>query len=261
MKNLCVLFILIFLTVMFAVHGQTHSQMKMIDEKSIIKDMDGKIITLKQCNKLLEQNQYILDPKIDEKGYVVEFILRKASTEEIMQLKELKAMNSGSSAHTQKVSGKDRSGEMQQEDEVSQLIGTKAPAVIVVDMNGKVFSEDDLQGKVLVVNFWFTKCIPCKEEIPKLNLLMKKYSSRGDIVFIAPTFDDKKMTTQFLSKIPFDYHIVIDAQPIIERFNVKGYPSNIVIDKKGNFHFISVGAEAKIEEKLESAIQSALSPE
>ena len=67
------------------------------------------------------------------------------------------------------------------------------------DMNGKKVSVRDLRGKIVVLNFWATWCVPCRAEMPMLVEAEKEYAPRG-VVFIAISLDDR----QTRSKIP-DY--------------------------------------------------------
>src|ERR687893_223477 len=65
-----------------------------------------------------------------------------------------------------------------------------APAFSLTSMDGKKFELASLRGKVVVINFWFTGCPPCIEEMPKLNELVEKFKDK-DVVFIAPTWDNE----------------------------------------------------------------------
>ncbi len=59
-----------------------------------------------------------------------------------------------------------------------------APAFTGVDLNGKEWNLEKLQGKIAVINFWFINCAPCKEEMPALNELKAKYADQENIEFI-----------------------------------------------------------------------------
>ncbi|MGK0389630.1 MAG: peroxiredoxin [Maribacter sp.] len=133
-----------------------------------------------------------------------------------------------------------------------------APAFSIADMNGNVVNLDSLKGKVVVLNFWFTRCNPCIEEMRELNGLVKQYKDNEDVVFLAPTFDDKATVTTFLKKKTFDYTILPDAKSILDEYIVMGYPSNLVLDKKGDIQYQSMGFRHQIDAVLNDEIKYAL---
>src|SRR5579872_4111987 len=75
------------------------------------------------------------------------------------------------------------------------------------DLNGKKVRLRDFQGKVVVVNFWATWCIPCMHEMPMLVEAEKEYSGRG-VVFVAASLDDDKARAKipaFVSKYQISF--------------------------------------------------------
>lgn len=128
-----------------------------------------------------------------------------------------------------------------------------APLFSGKDMNGETLSSADWQGKVVVLNFWFTGCTPCKAEIPDLNRLVAEFK---DVVFVAVAINDAETLPAFLKKFPFHYRILPDPrQEIAQRFTVKLYPTHIVIDQKGNLYFRRDGGGSGIYNELASVIR------
>ncbi len=83
--------------------------------------------------------------------------------------------------------------------ELIGLTGQKAPDFTSANMNGAEYNLEDLRGKIVVINLWATYCPPCIEEMPKLNALVEKYQNK-DVVFLAPTPDNKNLLEGFLQK-------------------------------------------------------------
>ena len=115
-----------------------------------------------------------------------------------------------------------------------------APAFNLTSLDGKIFELASLRGKVVVLNFWFTGCVPCVAEMPKLNELVEKFKD-SDVVFIAPTWDSKTVLQTFLKNHTFKYNIVPSAMSLIVKTYSSGtgdvaMPTNIIIDKEGNIH-------------------------
>lgn len=112
------------------------------------------------------------------------------------------------------------------------VMGKPVPDIELRTIGGKVYRMKDLAGKVVVLNFWFTQCIPCIEEMPSLNRLVKEYRDK-DVVFFGITYDNvKTLRSGFLARYPFDFNIVSDSRSITEMFSA-GYPTTYIIDRKG----------------------------
>ncbi|TAF59519.1 MAG: TlpA family protein disulfide reductase [Cytophagales bacterium] len=68
----------------------------------------------------------------------------------------------------------------------------------------KEVSLSSLKGKVVVLNFWGTYCVPCIKEMPELNDLKKRFSYSSDVVFLAPTRDNAAKLAGFFKEKQFD---------------------------------------------------------
>jgi len=115
-------------------------------------------------------------------------------------------------------------------------------------LGGREVKLAELKGRVVVLNFWFVGCAPCRAEIPDLNRLVDEYQGR-DVVFLAVARDKAGMVREFLKEIPFKYGIVAEGVPTAEAFGVELYPTHILIDKAGNVaHVLSGGGADKYQE-------------
>ena len=126
-----------------------------------------------------------------------------------------------------------------------------APTFNLTSLDGKKFELASLRGKVIVFNFWFTGCVPCIAEMPKLNELVEKFKN-DEVVFIAPTWDNETVLPTFLKKYPFKYNIVANAGNLIINTYRDGtgdvtMPTHIVIDKEGNIDTRIVGGLIKAD--------------
>lgn len=124
-----------------------------------------------------------------------------------------------------------------EKDSVSRqcLMGLKFPDFELTSVDGKRYQLSDLKGKVVMSNFWFIGCAPCFAEMPILNELVAEY---GDHDFVLLTFstDDKEAILNLTRKRKLNYAIFEKSRPLIENtFHLSfGYPTNILLDKKGN---------------------------
>lgn len=115
------------------------------------------------------------------------------------------------------------------------LAGQQLPAFQLHDVKGNNISTTDLKGKPLVINFWFTSCVPCIQEMPALNEIKEKYKNT-DVVFLAITFDKKASVENFLKRHSFDFIPVPDAAIYCSKMTVI-YPLTLFVDRNGIIRF------------------------
>lgn len=133
-----------------------------------------------------------------------------------------------------------------------------APSFSAVSIEGKDFSLKSLKNKVVVMNFWFTGCGPCKQEIPTLNELVEDYTGK-DVVFLAFALDeDIELLRKYLNKYPFKYNIIPKASEISQDYKIKLFPSHIIIDKNGSIVTKIEGGGNKIKTELQNVISRLL---
>ncbi|MDH7462845.1 TlpA disulfide reductase family protein [Chitinophagaceae bacterium 26-R-25] len=155
------------------------------------------------------------------------FVLRRATPEE--QEKKVATLKGYYSA-------KKGTPIAQNDVEVSKLVGAPAPDFTVTTIDGKKVSIKSLKGKVVVLNFWFTQCPPCREEMPTLNTFVDKYKGNKDVVFLAPEVVPATTVAdvqKFLKRVPFTYQVALGGKDAAALYQVKVFPANFVIDKKG----------------------------
>lgn len=103
------------------------------------------------------------------------------------------------------------------------------------DINGKTFTERDVKGSLLLVDFWASWCKPCIEEIPHLKSIYNQYKSKGfNIVGIS--IDQKPEDwKKFISSNPLPWLTLIgDGNIITKRYDFQYIPYNLLVDDKGN---------------------------
>ena len=110
-----------------------------------------------------------------------------------------------------------------------------------------------------MLNFWFIGCSPCEVERPSLNDLTKVYADNKDVVFISFAKNDKEQLTKFLTENPILYNVVpTDKDFIKTKFEINGYPVNIILDRNGKYFFNSSASGVGILTILQRQIDKAL---
>lgn len=112
--------------------------------------------------------------------------------------------------------------------------GKEFPNFKFTDLEGKIWSKKDLEGKTLVVKTWFIRCKPCIEEMPQLNRLVEEYSDREDLVFLSLSLDPKEELQKFLSEKEFKYAVIPQQKSFIEdTLGFSIYPTHIIVEPSG----------------------------
>jgi thiol:disulfide interchange protein DsbD len=91
----------------------------------------------------------------------------------------------------------------------------------------------DLTGKVAVVNFWATYCVPCIQEIPSFNKLNREQGAKGVVVVGVAMDDDPSIVPAFLKKHPMDYAVALGSEALTQQYKLDALPVTVVFDRSG----------------------------
>lgn len=116
------------------------------------------------------------------------------------------------------------------EENRKQLKGLTIDDLTLTDITGVTHTMESLQGKIIVIDFWFIKCYACVQEMPQLNKLKQQFGT-NNIAYFGVTFDKKEKVEKFLEKARFDFTIVSDGKKLCDRFGIKFYPTTLVINQ------------------------------
>jgi peroxiredoxin len=140
----------------------------------------------------------------------------------------------------------------------SGQIGSTAPAFNLVGVNGKGVSLEQFKGKVLFLTFWAPWCIPCREELPALEDLYKKFGKDGLQVIGISVDDSLKDVQAFLSKVPISFPILLDKGDVNESYRVTGLPTGFIVGKDGIIRNVHRGFGKEFIAIYEKEIQELL---
>ncbi|MBS1856434.1 MAG: redoxin family protein [Acidobacteria bacterium] len=92
----------------------------------------------------------------------------------------------------------------------------------------------DLKGKVVVVNFWATWCVPCVREIPGFNKLHQDYAPKG-VAVLGIGMDDEgaERIKPFLVKHPIAYPVGVGSAEMTDKYKLDALPVTLVFDRTG----------------------------
>ncbi|HEX6442489.1 MAG TPA: TlpA disulfide reductase family protein [Stellaceae bacterium] len=132
-----------------------------------------------------------------------------------------------------------------------------APEVSFNDLSGNGVALADFKGKLVLLNLWATWCQPCIKEMPSLEKLQ---GSQGDQLTVAAVSEDrggKGIVEPFLAKLGLDkVKIYLDPKSAVgHAFSVRGLPTTLVIDPKGQLVGRVEGAAEWDSEKMAKLLQ------
>ncbi|HRI25040.1 MAG TPA: TlpA disulfide reductase family protein [Ferruginibacter sp.] len=109
------------------------------------------------------------------------------------------------------------------------------------------FSNANLAGKVVFVNFWFAGCPPCISELEGFNRLYDTLENNRDFMFLSFTFDPDSTTQNLKDRYGIKYHVFHIERTECYRLNFNmGFPASFVLDKKGVVRYCKVGGHVDI---------------
>lgn len=139
----------------------------------------------------------------------------------------------------------------------AEMIKEAAPPFNLMDTDGKYVSLSNYKGKVVVLDFWATWCVPCIRSFPGMQAAVTKYSSDPEVVFL---FIDtwqreenyKEVVKTFLKDNPYTFHVLFDEmrdapKSVATAYKLPGIPTKVIIDKEGYIRFQSSGSEVVID--------------
>jgi cytochrome c biogenesis protein CcmG, thiol:disulfide interchange protein DsbE len=150
-------------------------------------------------------------------------------------------------------------GRVAREVDRGKIVAAPAFAMSQVRGSGKV-SLASLRGKVVVVNFWASDCIPCKQEQAMLNTAARHWAGRGVVFLGIDEVDLRGPAKDYLKHYEVHYPSVYDgAGALAGKFGVTGTPETFFIDRRGRVippHIIARTERADLDAGIKRALKA-----
>jgi cytochrome oxidase Cu insertion factor (SCO1/SenC/PrrC family) len=211
--------------VMLSVAG--HSQFISLSDTTItFKNQEGKVLAKDEVREFMKGTFSIRQEYINGKKIVT--IIPSANDEKALQYAKIDAFK-------------------------NSLINKPLKTFHLTDLNNRKWDSKKLRGKTIVINFWFTGCKPCIQEMVYLNKLVQE-NKDSSVIFIAPAPENETQIKKFLKKYAFEYNITPSSADFISSMHIENFPTHLVVDKQGIIRQVFIGYADDIKEKLQAEI-------
>lgn len=137
-------------------------------------------------------------------------------------------------------------------------VGKSAPEFVGADLAGKPAKLSDYKGKVVVLDFWTTNCVPCRAMIPHERQMVQRFSDKSFALISVSADPEKDLVTRFLKmeSMPWTHWWVGEKSPVLDKWNVRLFPTIYVIDARGTIRYKNV-RDRKLDEAVETLVKEA----
>jgi thiol-disulfide isomerase/thioredoxin len=117
-----------------------------------------------------------------------------------------------------------------------------APDFTLKSRSGENVKLSEMRGDVVMINFWASWCGPCRQEMPLLEEMYKKYSDLGFVLLGVNVEEDSSKAGELLREIPVSFPILYDnTNKVTKLYKVVAMPSTVMVDRDGNMRYLHRG--------------------
>jgi peroxiredoxin len=139
-------------------------------------------------------------------------------------------------------------------------ISELAPDFTLKTLDGPNLRLEEYRGQVVLINFWASWCGPCRQEMPILDRLHRRYEDAGFVVLGVNVEGEISPAQEIVDKTKVTFPVLIDeGQLVSELYQLEAMPSTVVIDRDGVVRYVhrgyKPGDEAKYVEVVKKLIR------
>lgn len=135
--------------------------------------------------------------------------------------------------------------------------GSQVPDFELIDVDGRPWRLSELRGQVVLLDFWGTWCIPCRQELPDLRKAFATYRERGFTVLGMDVRDDLANLQTFVAEqdVPWLHATAESVEDVVRHgFRIRRYPTKILLDREGRV--VSTGDDGQPSLKGEGLLKT-----
>jgi len=139
-------------------------------------------------------------------------------------------------------------------------ISGPAPGFTLPSNGGEPVSLASLKGKVVMVNFWATWCVPCRQEMPHLQALYERYNGLGfELLAVNVEKENAEGARKWLEETPVTFPVLFDSSnQVTKLYKVQTMPSTVLIGRDGTMRFIHHGYKPGYENEYQTQVRALL---
>ena len=121
-----------------------------------------------------------------------------------------------------------------QAQELKPWAGVITPALELADLEGKPHRLADYRGRVVLVNFWATWCVPCREEMPSIERLRASLQGRPFTVLAVNLAEPESRIRKFLEAVPVSFPVLLDRNAqTAKAWQARVLPATFIVGPDG----------------------------
>ena len=142
----------------------------------------------------------------------------------------------------------------------AETVSGPAPAFALQSNSGQQVSLAALKGKVVMVNFWATWCVPCRQEMPHLQALYERYNSLGfELLAVNVEKNNSDGARKWLQETPVTFPVLFDPEnQVTKLYKVQTMPSTVIIGRDGTMRFMHNGYKPGYENDYQTQVRALL---
>ena len=138
----------------------------------------------------------------------------------------------------------------------SEKIEGAAPDFTLKAHSGPNKRLKELRGDVVMINFWASWCGPCRQEMPILNDLYKRYRRAGFTILGVNVEANTSDAKRYLKEVPVTFPILHDTQSEVSKmYDVDAMPTTVMVDRNGNMRYLHRGYKPGYEDDYREQIK------
>jgi thiol-disulfide isomerase/thioredoxin len=135
------------------------------------------------------------------------------------------------------------------------------PALVGVDLQGKVWRLTDLRGKAVLINFWASWCAPCQAEMPSLQTLAQIYGPEGLVVLAVNFKESGAIVQRMVQRTNLDLPVLLDPTGAMARqWGVHIFPTTVLVAANGQVRAVIQGEMDWSSQQAAKLVEPLLAP-
>jgi len=136
--------------------------------------------------------------------------------------------------------------------------GMKLPQLKGAGLSGEL---PETAGKVVLVDFWASWCVPCKASFPVMSELYEKYKGDGFEIVAVSADDSRKRYDKFVERLKPKFPVLFsDTKEVLDSAQPKAMPTSYLVDRNGEIKFVHLGwhgnqSKLELEEQIEGLLK------